>query len=202
MSQAHLLHAGARGIEQVSGVKHQVRLEVARNLQDLSKGRYLVGLGTQVKGHIERRFSTEWGSPGPRLREYVESLRAIWATWATGAPLSYQGKFYSFSLMTPEFSPPRPEYGPIPIQIAAVNEYNIQLAGELCDGLRTHPFSTPEYVRDVIWPNVEKGAARSGRSLDDFEMTSGGFLAIGRDAAEVAEARENARYRITTVGGT
>jgi probable F420-dependent oxidoreductase len=175
---------------------------IARNLQDLSGGRFVLGLGTQVKGHIERRFGTVWDSPGPRLREYIESLRAIWATWETGQPLIYQGKFYSFSLMTPEFSPPPPEFGPIPIHIAAVNEYNIQLAGEICEGLRTHSFATPEYARNVIWPNVEKGARRSGRNLNDFEMTAGGFIATGENEQEIAATRENARYRIAFYGST
>jgi probable F420-dependent oxidoreductase len=175
---------------------------MSRNLQDLSGGRFVLGLGTQVKGHIERRFSMEWGAPGPRLREYVESLRAIWETWAAGTPLNYQGKFYSFTLMTPEFSPPAPEFGAIPVQIAAVNDFNIQLAGQLCDGLRTHAFATPSYAREVIWPNIEKGAQRSGRSLDSFEMTAGGFIATGESEEEIAAARENARYRIAFYGST
>ena len=119
----------------------------ARNLQDLSAGRFTLGLGTQVKGHIERRFSTGWDSPGPRLREYVESLRAIWGAWQTESALNYRGRFYNFTLMTPDFSPPPSDYAPPKVQMAAVNEYNIRLAGELCDGLRVHPFSTPPYTR-------------------------------------------------------
>lgn len=174
----------------------------ARNLQDLSGGRFVVGLGTQVKGHIERRFSTEWGSPGPRLREYVESMRAIWDTWQHGAPLNYSGKFYNFSLMTPEFSPPPSDFPAPRVDIAAVNEYNIRLAGELCDGLRVHPLSTPEYTRDVIWPNIQAGAAKSGRSLDDFELSGTGFIATGSTEDEVQKARENARYRIAFYAST
>lgn len=174
----------------------------ARDLQDLAGGRFVLGLGTQVKGHIERRFSTIWDSPGPRLREYVESLRAIWATWQTGAPLNYQGKFYSFTLMTPEFSPPPSAYAPPAVQIAAVNPYNARLAGEVCDGLRVHPMTTPEYLRDVLWPEVRKGAARSGRDLDGFAMIGGGFIATGPDEAAVQAAREQARYRIAFYGST
>jgi probable F420-dependent oxidoreductase len=174
----------------------------ARNLQDLSEGRFELGLGTQVKGHIERRFSTEWGSPGPRMREYVQSLRAIWDTWQNGTPLKFEGKFYNFSLMTPEFSPPPSEFGLPKVQIAAVNEYNIRLAGELCDGLRVHPFATPEYIRDVIWPNARTGAEKQGRSLDDFEMIGGGFIATGATQQEVDKAREDARYRIAFYAST
>jgi probable F420-dependent oxidoreductase len=174
----------------------------ARNLHDLSGGRFVLGLGTQVKGHIERRFSTVWDSPGPRLREYIQALRAIWEAWQTGAPLNYQGRFYQFSLMTPEFSPPPSEHAPVKIHIAAVNTYNIQLAGELCDGLRVHPFSTPAYTRDVIWSNLVKGARRSGRSLDEFDLMGTGFIATGATEEEVSRAREDARYRIAFYAST
>jgi len=175
---------------------------MARNLCDLSGGRFVVGLGTQVKGHIERRFTTEWVSPGPRLREYILAMRAIWRTWDTGEPLKFSGKFYNLSLMTPEFSPEPSVFPPIKVQIAAVNEYNIRLAGEICDGLRVHPFSTPEYTRDVIWPNVVHGARRAGRSLDNFNMIGTGFIATGSTDQAVAEARENVRYRIAFYAST
>ena len=174
----------------------------ARGLHDMTGGRFVLGLGTQVKGHIERRFSAAWDSPGPRLRDYLQSLRAIWRTWETGEPLAHEGPFYRFSLMTPEFSPGPSQLPPIPLEIAAVNDYNIQLAGELCDGLRVHPFATPAYIRDVIWPNVAKGAARSGRSLDTFRMVGGGFIATGPDDATVERRREAARYRVAFYGST
>jgi probable F420-dependent oxidoreductase len=174
----------------------------ARNIQDLSGGRFVVGLGTQVKGHIERRFSTVWDSPGPRLREYVESLHAIWETWQHGTPLNYRGKFYSFTLMTPEFSPPPSDFPAPKVQIAAVNAYNIRLAGELCDGLRVHPFSTPEYTRDVIWPNVRAGARKAGRALDDFQLIGTGFIASGPTEEAVVKAREEVRYRIAFYAST
>jgi probable F420-dependent oxidoreductase len=175
---------------------------MSRNLNDLSHGRFAVGLGTQVKGHIERRFSTEWVSPGPRLREYILAMRAIWSAWDHGEPLRFEGKFYNLSLMTPEFSPGPSEYGPIKVQIAAVNEYNIRLAGEICDGLRVHPFSTPDYTRDVIWPNVRRGGGRGERSLDDFDLIGTGFIATGPDEEAVANAREDVRYRIAFYAST
>jgi probable F420-dependent oxidoreductase len=174
----------------------------AWNLQEMSDGRFTVGLGTQVKGHIERRFSTVWGAPGPRLREYVMSLRAIWDTWQNGTPLDFTGEFYSFTLMTPEFSPPPLAVPPPKVHIAAVNTYNIQLAGELCDGLRIHGFTTPEYTRDVIWPNVVAGAQKSGRSLTDFEMVGGGFIATGATEEEIEKARASVRYRIAFYAST
>jgi probable F420-dependent oxidoreductase len=174
----------------------------AWNLQEMSHGRFVLGLGTQVKGHIERRFSTVWGSPGPRLREYILALRAIWETWQHGTPLNFKGDFYAMDLMTPEFSPAPLDVPPPQIQIAAVNAYNIQLAGELCNGLRIHPFSTPAYTREVIWPNVEIGAKRSGRSLETFEMVGGGFIATGETDEDVQKAREQARYRIAFYAST
>ncbi len=174
----------------------------AWNLQEMSNGRFVLGLGTQVKGHIERRFSTVWGSPGPRLRDYILGLRAIWETWQHKTPLNFKGEFYAMDLMTPEFSPASLDVPPPGIQIAAVNSYNIQLAGELCDGLRIHPFSTPAYTREVIWPNVEIGAKKSGRSLETFEMIGGGFIATGATEEDVHAAREQARYRIAFYAST
>lgn len=175
---------------------------MARNLSDLSGGRFVVGLGTQVKGHIERRFSTEWVSPGPRLREYILAMRALWNTWDHGEPLNFKGKFYNLSLMTPEFSPDPSTNPPIKVQIAAVNEYNIRLAGEICDGLNVHPFSTPAYTRDVVWPNVNHGARKAARSLDHFKLIGTGFVATGPNEQAVTEARENVRYRIAFYAST
>lgn len=174
----------------------------AWNLHELSQGRFTLGLGTQVKGHIERRFGAAWGSPGPRLRDYILAVRAVWETWQHGTPLDYRGQFYSLTLMTPEFSPAPLDTPPPRIEIAAVNTFNIQMAGELCDGLRIHPFSTPTYTREVIWPNVEIGAARAGRSLDRFSMIGGGFIATGATDDEVRAAREQARYRIAFYAST
>lgn len=174
----------------------------AWNLQEMSHGRFALGLGTQVKGHIERRFSTVWGSPGPRLREYILAVRAVWENWQNGTPMNFKGDFYTIDLMTPEFSPAPLDVPPPKVQIAAVNPYNIQLAGEICDGLRVHGFSTPAYTRDVIRPNVEIGAKRSGRSLDTFEMIGGGFVATGATEEEVRTAREGIRYRIAFYAST
>jgi probable F420-dependent oxidoreductase len=174
----------------------------ARDLHDLSGGRFVMGLGTQVKGHIERRFATEWSAPGPRLRDYVQAVRAVWRSWDTEGPLRYDGRFYKLSLMTPEFSPGPNRHGPIPIHIAGVNRYNLGLSGEICDGLRVHPFATKRYVNEVIWPAVLAGAHRSGRDLSTFEMVGGGFIATGANEEEVHAARENARYRIAFYAST
>jgi probable F420-dependent oxidoreductase len=175
--------------------------QATHNLQELSGGRFTVGLGTQVRGHITGRFSSVWDSPGPRLREYVESLNAIWACWQNGTPLDYRGRFYQFTLMTPEFN-----FGPIPhplrIDLAAINPYNLETAGTLASGLRVHGFNTAEYLEEVIWPTVADAAERAGRPLDDFEVIGGGFIASGPDEDAVRESREAMRRRVAFYGST
>ena len=144
-----------------------------RNLQELSGGRFTLGIGTQVRGHIVRRFSAEWDAPVRCLREYVQALRAIWASWQTGAPLDYRGRFYQFTLMTPEFSL-GPNDHPTRLNIAAMNPFNVATAAMLCDGLTLHSLMTPSYIREVIWPAVERAACSAQRSLATFEMSGGG----------------------------
>jgi probable F420-dependent oxidoreductase len=174
--------------------------EATHNLQELSGGRFAVGLGTQVRGHIVRRFSSTWDSPGPRLREYVEALHAIWACW-NGAPLKYEGQFYRFTLMTPEFNlGPTPH--PLQIDLAAINRFNVETTAMLASGLRLHGFNTAEYLRDVIWPIVRDKAEAVGRPLDDFEMIGGGFIASGPDEEAVMAAREQMRRRVAFYGST
>jgi len=174
----------------------------ARMLHDQTAGRFRLGLGTQVKRHVEHRFGVPWDSPGPRLRDYVQALRAIWRTWQTGEPLDHRGPFYAMDLMTPEFSPGPAPHGRIAVDIAAVNPYNLELAGELCDGVRLHVFTTAGYVRDVVRPRLVAGAARAGRDLAGFEVHGGGFVATGPTAADVERAREQARARVAFYGST
>ncbi|MGH7804303.1 MAG: TIGR03617 family F420-dependent LLM class oxidoreductase [Candidatus Binatia bacterium] len=175
---------------------------LAHDLHRNSKGRFVLGLGTQVKGHNERRFSVKWESPGPRLKEYVEALRAIWRCWEEKEPLRYEGKFYRFSLMTPEFAPPPAGLGPIPVTIAAVQPYMLRLSGELCEGVRLHGFCTRKYLTDVALPAIEEGLGRAGRPRSKFEVWGGGFIATGKDEAEVAKQVEAVRYRIAFYGST
>jgi probable F420-dependent oxidoreductase len=172
--------------------------DLARN----SKGRFVLGLGTQVKGHNERRFSVKWQSPGPRMKEYVGALRAIWRTWEKGEPLRYEGEFYHFSLMTPEFSPPATGLPPVPVTIAAVQPYMLRLAGEVCDGVRLHGFCTRRYLEEVCLPALGEGMKRSGRDRAKFEVWGGGFIATGKDEAEVQKQIEETRYRIAFYGST
>jgi probable F420-dependent oxidoreductase len=178
---------------------------VANTAWDLhvqSGGRFVLGLGSQVKGHNERRFSVPWSPPVPRLREYVQSLYAIWRCWEKKVPLRYEGEHYRFTLMTPEFSPPPCELPRIPVQIAGVGPAMIKLAGRHCDGVRLHGFCTREYLEKVAAPAFEAGLAEAGRDRTRFEVWGGGFIATGRTEDEVRTAMDQVRYRIAFYGST
>ena len=172
------------------------------DLHTQSNGRFVLGLGTQVKGHNERRFSVPWTAPVPRIREYVESLRAIWRTWQTGTPLAYEGKHYRFTLMTPEFSPPQNDLPPIPVTIAAVGPAMLKVAGRVCDGVRLHGFATRKYLEQVAIPQVMEGLEASRRDRKTFEFWGGGFIATGPDEAGVQKAIDEVRYRVAFYGST
>ena len=175
----------------------------AWDLHGQSKGRFQLGLGTQVKGHNERRFSTAWTAPVPRIREYIEALRAIWACWERGdAKLDYRGEHYNFTLMTPEFSPEPQGLGIPPVLLAAVGPAMLKLAGRLCDGVRLHSFNTRAYMEEVIGERLSEGLRQAGRARENFEVVGGGFIATGHDADAVAERVEWARYRIAFYGST
>jgi probable F420-dependent oxidoreductase len=174
----------------------------AWDLARYAEGRFVLGLGTQVKGHNERRFDVGWEAPGPRLREVVEALRHIFDVFQGEADLDYEGEHYSFSLMTETFNPGPIDHPEVPIHIAGINEYNLRLAGELCDGLAMHPFNTPAYAADVIRPTVAEGADRAGRSLADVELPAAPFVVTGRDDEELAAQREAVRRRIAFYGST
>ena len=167
----------------------------AIDLQNFSGGRFRLGLGTQVKGHIERRFSVKWDSPAPRMREYVQSLHAIWDNWQDGKDLDFQGRFYRFDLMTPYFSPGFCPAGRPPVYITGVNPYTCQVAGEVCDGLSFHVISSPEYISQVIKPNIAKGAEKAGRSPQDINVHGTGFVITGPDQKTVEAEREVVRNR-------
>src|SRR5262245_13354098 len=172
------------------------------DLHTQSNGRFVLGLGTQVKGHNERRFSVPWSPPVPRIREYVEALRAIWRTWQTGEPLKYEGKHYRFTLMTPEFSPPKNGLPPIPVTVAAVGPAMLKVAGRVCDGVRLHGFATRKYLEQVAIPQLAAGLRAGGRRRDHFNVWGGGFIASGPDQDAVRRQLEEVRYRIAFYGST
>jgi probable F420-dependent oxidoreductase len=171
-------------------------------LQHYSGGRFQLGLGTQVKGHNERRFSVKWTAPGPRLREYLLSLRAIFDSWHNGARLNFRGEHYTFTLMTPAFTPPKLSSAPPQVFISAVGPYNARLAGELCDGISLHGFTTPKYVAEVSLPNLEAGAKVAGRTLKDLAISGGGFVVTGATEEEVGKAYERTRRQISFYAST
>jgi probable F420-dependent oxidoreductase len=174
----------------------------AWDLQKASGGRFVLGLGTQVKAHNERRFSLTWEPPGPRLREVVQALRAIWACWQGGAPLAFHGRSYRFDLMSPFFNPGPIEHPRIPIYIAAVNPYMAQMAGEICEGLHVHSFHSPKYLREVIHPAVEAGLRKSGRSRKDFTFRASTMVVVGRDAEELERSRRAVKQQIAFYAST
>ena len=174
----------------------------AWDLQANSKGRFVLGLGSQVKGHNERRFGIAWSPPAPRLREYVEALRAIWRCWERGSPLDFRGAHYTLTLMTPEFSPKPTGLPPIPVVISAVGEAMLRVAGRVCDGVRLHPLCSRRYLEEVCLPRIEEGMRRSGRSRAHFDVHGGGFVATGPDSGTLAEAMDSVRRRIGFYGST
>jgi len=157
---------------------------IAWDLAAQSSGRFILGLGTQIEIHITKRFSTPWSAPVSRLREYIESLRAIWQCWQTGERLRYKGEHYQFTLMTPFFSPGPIQHPDIPIYIAGVNEKLCQLAGELCQGFHVHPFHTVRYLKEQIIPNIEIGTQNAGRIRADISLSCAIFVVPARDERE------------------
>ena len=172
------------------------------DLHTASRGRFVMGLGSQIKAHNERRFSVPWSAPAPRMREYVGALRAIWRCWETGEPLDYRGEHYRFTLMTPNFAPAPSGLAPPPITIAAVGPAMLRLAGEACDGVRLHAFCTRRYLEEVVVRRLEEGLANGGRARSHFEICGGGFIATGADEATVAARFEEVRGRVAFYGST
>lgn len=172
------------------------------DLQIASRGRFVLGLGPQIRPHNERRFSVPWSAPAPRLREYVQALRAIWTSWQTGERLRFEGTHYAFTLMPPYFVPPSFDLPMVPVTLAAVGPRALRLAGEVADGVRLHGFCTGRYLDEVVLPLLAEGFARTGRERAHFEIAGGGFIATGADEAAVARTMEVARGRIAFYGST
>src|SRR5919204_4718662 len=176
--------------------------QTAWDLQALSRGRFVLGLGTQVKAHVERRFAMPWGPPAPRLREYVGLIRALWSTWQDGAPLNFRGEQYTATLMTPFFDPGPIEAERPPIHLAAVAPPLLRVAGEVADGLAVHPLHTRPYLLEVARPAIARGAARAGRDASAVQLSVPAFVVTGRDAAERERSRAQVRARIAFYAST
>jgi probable F420-dependent oxidoreductase len=179
-----------------------VTAQIAWDLAAQSEGRFILGLGTQIKAHITRRFSVDWSAPVPRLREYIQSMRAIWDTFQTGAPLRYRGEHYRFGLMTPFFSPGPIATPDVPVYIAGVNEGLCRLAGEMCQGFHVHPFHTVRYLEQLILPNIRAGAEKSGRSAGDVSLSCAVFVVTGRDRADMQANSQSVRSQLAFYAST
>lgn len=179
-----------------------VTATMANDVQLLSKGRLLLGLGSQIKAHIERRYSMPWSRPAARMREYVGALHAIWTSWNEGAKLDFEGEFYRHTLMTPFFDPGPNPYGAPRVFLAAVGELMTRVAGEVADGLLVHGFTTERYLRETTIPALVAGLESGGRSRDTFQVSYSGFVVTGRGEREIAEAASAVKAQIAFYGST
>ena len=175
------------------------------DLQAYSKGRFMLGLGSQIKPHIQKRFSMEWSHPAARMREMILAMRAIWDTWQNGTPLNFRGDFYTHTLMTPFFMPDPAEiapYGPPKIFLAGVGELMTEVAGEVCDGFLCHGFTTERYLREVTIPALARGRAKAGKTMDGFEIVGPSFVVTGTNEDEIKTAAAGTRQQIAFYGST
>lgn len=179
-----------------------ITASTAWELSDATDGRFTLGLGTQVKAHIERRYSSEYAPPGPRLKEYVESIREIFSAFRGDTKLQFDGDYFQFSLLPRQWSPGPIDHPDPAIYVSAVLPWMSRMAGEVCDGIHIHPFNSPAYIRDVQRPRVAEGAQRSGRSLDDITFVVPVMTAVGDTDEEMTATREHARMMIAFYGST
>jgi probable F420-dependent oxidoreductase len=175
---------------------------VSHDLHTYSQGRFRLGLGSQIKAHIEKRFSMEWSHPAARMRELILAIRAIWACWNEGTKLDFRGDFYHHTLMTPFFDPGPSQFGTPTIQLAAVGEKMTEVAGEVADGIILHGFTTERYVREVTIPALERGWKTAGKTRADFEICGPLFVVTGTTDEERERAREGTKQQIAFYGST
>ena len=175
------------------------------DLQAYSKGRFILGLGSQIKPHIEKRFSMEWSHPAARMREMVQAIHAIWDTWENGTKLDFRGDFYKHTLMTPFFTPDRAElagFGRPKIYLAGVGEKMTEVCGEVCDGFLCHGFTTEKYLREVTIPALARGRAKAGKTMEGFDIVGPSFVVTGNNEDEMKAASAGTRQQIAFYGST
>jgi probable F420-dependent oxidoreductase len=175
---------------------------LANDLQTYSKGRFLLGLGSQIKPHITKRYSMQWSQPAARMREFIQAMRAIWSAWHEGTKLAFRGDFYTHTLMTPFFNAGPNPYGPPPVFLAAVGELMTEVVGEVADGLLAHGFTTERYMRTVTLPALERGLARARRPLQGFEISYPAMIVTGTNEAEMKAARQGVKAQLAFYGST
>jgi probable F420-dependent oxidoreductase len=175
---------------------------VANDLQIASRGRFMLGLGSQIKPHIEKRFSMPWSHPAPRMRELILAIRAIWASWEESSRLAFRGEFYRHTLMTPMFDPGPNPFGNPRVFLAAVGPRMTEVAGEVADGMLAHAFTTERYLREVTAPALERGLATRSRSCSDFEISYPGLVVTGEDDAGFAAAAQAVKSQLAFYAST
>lgn len=173
----------------------------ADDLQRHSRGRLMLGLGSQVKAHVVRRFSMPWGRPAAQMREFVLAMRAIWSSWRDGTPLDFRGEYYRHTLMPPDFVPPRHGYGPPRVLLAGVGDLMTRVAGEVGDGFLCHGYTTARWIRERTLPALREGRERAGASMDGFEVANTPFIVTGTDE-EIEAALPALRARIAFYAST
>lgn len=176
--------------------------QLAHDLQAASGGRMLLGLGSQIKPHITKRFSMPWDRPAARMREYVLAMRAIWASWNDDVKLDFRGDFYTHTLMTPFFNPGPTGHGPPKVLLAGVGPMMTEVAGEVCDGFLCHAFTTETYFREVTLPALERGLEKAGRSRADFQVSGPAFVVTGTSEEEMTASANGTRQQIAFYGST
>lgn len=175
---------------------------IGNDLNAFSQGRFILGLGSQIKPHIEKRFSMPWSKPAARMREMILAIRAIWATWYDGEPLDFRGEFYQHTLMTPVFTPKTSEYGPPRVFIAAVGPMMIEVAADLCEGMLVHPLTSTHYLKENILPVIERGLAKRGLARQDFELSYPVFVVSGQTEEDFKQSDKAIRERIAFYAST
>jgi probable F420-dependent oxidoreductase len=175
---------------------------IGHDINSLSGGRFVMGLGSQIQPHITKRFSMPWSDPAKRMREFISAMRAIWANWYEGEPLNFRGDYYTHTLMTPMFTPQDNTFGAPKVILAAVGPLMTQVAGEVADGVILHAFTTEKYMREVTLPAIEKGLASAGRSRDDFTISYPGFVVTGRTEEEFNATKKAVCKQIAFYGST
>ena len=174
----------------------------ANDLQTMAQGRFMLGLGSQIKPHIEKRFSMTWSHPAPRMRELILAVRAIWASWDDGSRLAFRGEYYRHTLMTPMFDPGPNPWGTPPVFLAAVGPLMTEVAGEVADGLLAHAFTTERYLREVTLPALQRGLAASGRGRDAVQISYPGMVVTGIDEESMAASLAATRKQLAFYGST
>lgn len=175
---------------------------MAHDLNAYSKGRFTLGIGSQIRPHITKRFSMPWSHPADRMREFILAMRAIWDCWYKGEPLNFEGEFYTHTLMTPMFVPAELEYGAPKVMLAAVGPKMAEVAGETADGLLAHAFTTERYMREITLPAIDRGLAKAGRDGKDFQLSCPMFVVSGKDEEAMAQSKAIHCKQIAFYGST